>query len=57
MTTKMEAKSKLRLNLVSPSTFATNLGEKKISNPVYRQYMFLISSVDLNLGFTPSIMG
>jgi hypothetical protein len=34
MTTKMEAKSKLRLNLVLPSTFATNLGEKKISNPV-----------------------
>jgi hypothetical protein len=41
---KNESKSKLRLNLVSPSTFATNLvGENKVSNPVYHQCMFLIS--------------
>jgi hypothetical protein len=41
MTTKMKAKLELRWKLVSPSTFATNLGGKKeVSNPVYHQCMF-----------------
>lgn len=49
----MKEKLELRWKLVSPSTFATNLGEKKVSNPVYHQCMFLVSSVDLTLDSPP----
>ncbi len=49
----MKAKLEPRWKLVLPSTFAINLGEKKVSNPVYHECMFLVSSVDLTLDSPP----